>query len=196
MALTGGLAPGFLLASPQLGDPNFERTVVLLGHHDVEGALGWVINGKPLVPVRQLLRDANLVPNGVTLPETEAFSTVVRVGGPVMPGSAWLVYWRDERAISYAGEHDLGGGVAVTGAREAVEAVARGEGPRQFRMFLGYAGWGPEQVEGEIRAGAWLPSSFDPSLIALGAEEIWAVGYKQAVGTVPMAFTGSRRGQA
>lgn len=196
MALTGGLAPGFLLASPQLGDPNFERTVVLLGHHDGEGALGWVINGRALVPVRQLLRDADLVPSGVTLPETEAFSAVARVGGPVMPGSAWLVYWRDEGAGSYAGEHDLGGGLAVTGAREAVEAVARGEGPRRFRMFLGYAGWGPQQVEGEIRAGAWLPSAFDASLLGLEAEAIWAVGYKQAVGTVPMAFTGTKRGSA
>jgi putative transcriptional regulator len=196
MALTGGLAPGFLLASPQLGDPNFERTVVLLGHHDKEGALGWVLNGRELVPVRQLLRDADLVPSGVTLPETEAFTTAVRVGGPVMPGSAWLVYWRDEGASAYEGEHDLGGGVAVTGSREAVEAVARGEGPRKFRLFLGYAGWGPEQVESEIGAGAWLPASFDPSLLALEAGELWAIGYQQTVGTVPMAFTGSQRGSA
>ncbi len=196
MALTGGLAPGLLLASPQLGDPNFERTVVLLARHDDEGALGWVINGRALVPVRQLLRDADLVPNGVTLPETEAFSTAVRVGGPVQPGSAWLVYWREEGAGAYEGEHDLGSGLAVTSAREAVEAVARGEGPKQFRMFLGYAGWGPEQVEGEIRAGAWLPASFEPSLLTIEAEEVWAVGYQRAVGTVPMAFTGSRRGQA
>ena len=55
-ATSGRLAPGLLLAAPRLGDPNFERTVVLLGRHDDEGAMGWILNGRALGRVRDLLR--------------------------------------------------------------------------------------------------------------------------------------------
>jgi putative transcriptional regulator len=191
------LAPGLLLAAPRLGDPNFERSVVLLAHHDDGGALGWVLNGKPLVAVGQLLRDADLIPPGVSLPDSEAFATAARVGGPVMPGSAWLLFERKPARDVLPGEHDLGKGFAMTGAREAIEALARGEGPDDFRLFLGYAGWGPGQVEGEIRAGAWLPAIVDVStLLSRPPESIWDLAYHMTIGTSPMAFGGTTRGMA
>lgn len=190
------LAPGLLLAAPRLGDPNFERTVVLLGHHDGSGALGWVLNGRATVPVRQLLRDADLIPEGVVLPETPSFDAVARVGGPVMPGSAWIVFERDAGLPSYPGEHDLGHGFVATGAREAVEAVARGKGPRFFHVLLGYAGWGPGQLEGEIRAGAWLPADIDAALLRThDVDALWGTAYRSA-GTSPIAFSGTTRGSA
>src|SRR4051812_18861510 len=71
---TDELAPGMLLAAPSLHDPNFERTVVLLGRSGGEGALGWVINGRELMSVRELLTSAELVPAGVTVPRTAVFS--------------------------------------------------------------------------------------------------------------------------
>jgi putative transcriptional regulator len=191
------LAPGLLLAAPRLGDPNFERSVVLLGRHDESGALGWVLNGKALVPVRQLLGDADLIPEGIVLPEAGPFATSVRVGGPVMPGSAWLLFQRPPHSDPYPGEHDLGGGFAVTAAREAVESVARGGGPPRFRLFLGYAGWGPQQVEGEIARGAWLPAEVDvEKIFELESDELWDVSYRLTVGTSPMAFNGATRGSA
>ena len=189
------LAPGLLLAAPQLGDPNFLRSVVLLAHHDEKGALGWVLNGRALVPVSELLRDADLVPPGVVLPENASFASPVRVGGPVMPGSAWIVYRKTPSFREHEGAHDLGDGYAVTGAREAVEAIARGEAPGKFRMFLGYAGWGPAQVEGEIKRGAWLPASIVFSLLLDDdAEQLWDAAYHATVGTSPMAFTGGSGG--
>ena len=196
MLLSVGLAPGLLLAAPRLGDPNFERSVVLLARHDEQGALGWVLNGKTLLPVRQLLHDADLVPAGVELPSTPAFSHLVRVGGPVMPGSAWLIYRRHPDIAPFDGEHDLGDDISATGARQAIEAIARGQGPDDFRLFLGYAGWGPKQVETEIGAGAWLPTCFEPALLDLAADVMWEAGYQKAVGTIPMAFTGASRGTA
>lgn len=193
---TSTLAPGFLLAAPKLGDPNFERSVVLMGQHDSSGALGWVLNGRAIVPVRQLLRDASLIPPGVTLPDHPSFDAAARVGGPVMAGSAWLIFEREPGGPVYDGEHELGGSFFATGARAAIEAIARGEGPRVFRLLLGYAGWGPEQLEGEIRAGAWLPADVDHELLrSHGPEGMWDAAYK-GMGASPFAFTSTARGSA
>lgn len=191
------LAPGLLLAAPRLGDPNFVKSVVLLGHHDADGALGWVLNGKALGPVSRLLTDADLVPTGTSLPESTSYAGVVRVGGPVMPGSAWILFEKPDGHAPWDPEHDLGGPHAVTGAREAVEALARGEGPTRFRLILGYAGWGAGQLEGEIREGAWLPAPIEPALLfETPSDALWDSAYRLSVGTTPMAFTTSVRGQA
>mgnify|MGYP000935248292 CR=1 FL=1 len=80
--LSPGLAPGLLLAAPRLEDPNFLRSVVLLGQHDDDGAIGWVLNGQPLPPVSRVLRDAGLVPDDVDLPPTDSYGSLVRVAGP------------------------------------------------------------------------------------------------------------------
>ena len=193
------LAPGLLLAAPRLGDPNFERSVVLLAQHDGDGALGWVLNGKAIAPVERILRDADLVPVGVTLPQSGSYQQAARVGGPVVPGSAWVLFRIDTAPDGFDREHELGAGWAITGARSAVEAIGRGDGPREFSLLLGYAGWGPEQVEGEIRAGAWLPASVDDdtfSHLERGADALWNAAYEKSVGTVPMAFTSNTRGTA
>ncbi len=193
---TSTLAPGLLLAAPSLGDPNFERTVVLVGHHDADGALGWVLNGRGLVPVHQLLRDASLIPPGVALPDSASFSAMARVGGPVMSGSAWLIFERPPTLAPYENEHDLGRGFFATGARAAIEAVARASGPSFFRLVLGYAGWGPGQLENEIRRGSWLPADLDHDLLRdHGADNLWGAAYK-GVGATPFGFTSHQRGSA
>src|SRR4029079_18230922 len=86
------LAPGLLLAAPSLHDPNFEKTVVLLGRHDGEGALGWVINGREIASVAELLRGSEILPESVVLPDAAAFRLPARVGGPVAPATGWLMY--------------------------------------------------------------------------------------------------------
>src|SRR3954471_19814125 len=93
------LAPGLLLAAPSLHDSNFERRVVLLGRHGGDGALGWVINGRELMPVSELLRTSDLMPPEDALPESEAFARSACVGGPVAPAAGWLIYKRQADAL-------------------------------------------------------------------------------------------------
>ena len=191
------LAPGLLLAAPRLGDPNFERSVVLLARHDEDGALGWVLNGRELLPVGTILRNANLVPPGVTLPKGGCYALPARLGGPVMPGSAWVLYRRTESGAEYDGEHAIGVDYVMTSSREVVEAIARKEGPEEFHLFLGYAGWGPEQVEGEIQAGGWLPTDVPGGFLDRmtdAPDAFWKYAYESSLGVGPMAFTSLRAG--
>jgi putative transcriptional regulator len=141
--LTGRL----LVASPQLGDPNFDRSVVLLLDHGPDGALGVVLNRPTGLPVDEIL-DAW---------RTEALATppgVVFRGGPVSPdaviglarteaddadGSLWRL------VLDGVGTVDLA--VAPDDQPVAVAGV---------RMFAGYAGWSPDQLEEELREGAWI----------------------------------------
>jgi putative transcriptional regulator len=189
------LAPGLLLASPSLGDPNFERTVILLGHHDDKGALGWVINGDELGPVEELLRNSGILPSGTRLSENPAFALPARMGGPVDRATGWLLYRRGERTM--ANELLIGPDLAVTGDSDALMSVMQGSGPRDFRLVIGYAGWGPGQLEGEIQQGAWLPAEVDADLIfATPTNSIWEEAYRRSIGTGPAAFGSGRRGQA
>lgn len=189
------LAPSFLLAAPRLADPNFERRVVLLGKHETEGALGWVLNGPALDPVGQLLQSADLVPTGVRVPDSEPFRRPARVGGPVSPESGWLIYRRS--AASWDGEIEVGEDLAVCSNSNALESVVRGGEPRDFRLILGYAGWGEGQLEAELREGVWLPAAFDASLLFdTTPETLWDAAYRRATGVSGAAFSGKTWGLA
>ncbi|MFO0628684.1 MAG: YqgE/AlgH family protein [Polyangiales bacterium] len=193
MSVLRSLAPGLLLAAPRLGDPNFERTVVLLARHDETGALGWVINGRSAGAVGDLLENSRLLPEGVSPPRNAAFSRVARVGGPVSPESGWVLYPRGETALP--GEMDVGETLAVTGDLEALRQVIL-DGRDNFRLFVGYAGWSPGQLEGEVRAGVWLPADVDASLVLTDADDLWELAYRRTIGAAPGAFVSTRGGSA
>jgi len=194
MVIRRSLAPGLLLAAPQLGDPNFERTVILLARHDEDGALGWVLNGRPVGMVGELLHDAGLVPEDVTLPRSGPFGRSARVGGPVQAATGWVLYRRASDPL--VGEIDAGDTLAVTGDVDALAGLLRAQ-DRDFRLFLGYAGWGPAQLEGEVRQGVWLPADIDAELVFEGdPEALWDAAYQRAIGTLPGAFVSSRGGSA
>jgi putative transcriptional regulator len=191
---TDDLAPGMLLAAPSLHDPNFEHSVILLGKSGGDGALGWVINGRELMPVRELFTTSELVPAGVTVPRTAVFSRPACVGGPVAPAAGWLLYRRADEPL--AGEIAVGPELGVSGELSAFTDLMRGAGPSDFRLVLGCAGWAPGQLESEIVAGAWLPAAVDVALLFETArDDIWDEAYRRSVGAGPAAFTGSR-GQA
>jgi putative transcriptional regulator len=194
--MSEAIAPGLLLAAPPLGDPNFGRSVVLVAQHGDDGALGWVINGVPIVSVAQLLRDACLTPEGQELPDTASYRARARVGGPVSPRSAWILYRRAPR-FDHDGQITLSENWAATGARDVVESIARGDGPEEFRLLLGYAGWAPNQLDQEIRAGAWMPAPIDEALVfGEPTVELWERAYHELVGVSPFAFAGMRPGSA
>ncbi len=194
MANLRTIAPGLLLAAPRLGDPNFEHTVVLLARHDDSGALGWVLNGKAMAPVRELLLGAGLVPEGLELPDGGPFVRPARVGGPVSPSTGWVLYRKNHYALD--GEISAGETLAVTGDRDALAEVMRAR-TRDFRLFLGYAGWSPGQLESEVRQGVWLPTDIDPDLVFdEAAETLWTEAYRSLVGMAPAAFVSGRGGSA
>lgn len=150
------LAPALLLAMPDLQDPNFRRAVVLLVHHDEEGTIGLVLNRATEVCAPDLCESLGIRWQGE--PDRH-----IHWGGPVQPNTGWVV----------AGEAALAGVPEVTsvserthfaGSLEALRRVAA-HAPHQLRIFLGYAGWGPGQLEDELAAGAWIVAPLSPETI-------------------------------
>jgi len=174
-----GLAPGFLIASPPLGDPNFDRTVVLLALHGEAGALGFVVNRMAPMSIGELLNLAGYGDVG------KADSTPVFLGGPVQPSSGWIVCLGDDLGSDASGVIEVGERVRVTSSRGAFDALARDVGggiasdaPKRRLVLLGYSGWGPGQLEGEIAAGAWLPVPLDETvLFDSPVDERWERAY-------------------
>jgi len=191
---TEDLAPGMLLAAPSLRDPNFMHSVVLLGRSGDDGALGWVVNGREIMSVQELLTSSELVAQGHQIPSTPAFASAVRLGGPVAPAAGWLVYRRGSEPLP--GEITVGGELGVTGELAAFNALLEGKGPSDFRMLLGCAGWAPGQLEAEIGAGAWLPAPVAVGLVMDSQPAfLWDEAYHLVVGTEPAAFS-HHRGKA
>lgn len=183
------LAPGFLVAAPPLGDPNFDRSVVLLAAHGDDGAFGWILNGREVMSLADLIVRADVS----TTPPPLAGS--VRVGGPVSTEQVWLVYRSEERFDGIEGQFDVGPGVVACASRKVLEFMAGGAVPHSLFGVVGYAGWAPGQLENEIRVGAWLPTDLDLNLIFdVPREVLWQRAYG-LVGATPMAFT-SRVGLA
>lgn len=192
---THRLAPGLLLAAPQLGDPNFERSVVLLARHSDEGALGWVINGRPLSTVREILVSAGVATRDRPAPTSPAFDRVARVGGPVSPSSGWIVYRPGK--IVLPGEILVGDQIAVSGDAAALDKLMGNEGPEDFRLLIGYAGWGAGQLENEVSAGAWLPADADGDLVFDSPwDAVWDAAYHRTLGAAPATFVATRGGSA
>jgi putative transcriptional regulator len=149
-----------LLAGATLFDPNFRRTVVLIGEHNEEGALGVVLN-RP-TPVRV----ADAVP---PLAALVADDDVLFVGGPVQPQSPVVLaeFGRPEMAGVLA----FGSIGFLTGD---VEAEVRND-VRRARVFAGYAGWGPGQLEAELEAGGWiLEPAFPEDVFAERPDALWS----------------------
>jgi len=188
------LAPCLLLAAPPLADPNFRRSVILLANHTAEGALGWVLNGQGISDVATLLKNTGIVPEGLVLPDTEYYTAQAHIGGPVAPGSAWFIYKRTPECDHF--EHmKLSDEWSGSADRALVRAIASNTGPSVFRLILGYAGWGPLQLDEEVRLGSWLPVPFDPGVV-FGREPstMWERAFTELVGVSPLAFAPTQGG--
>jgi putative transcriptional regulator len=183
----GVLAPGMLIAAPPLGDPNFDRTVVLLALHGADGALGFVVNRTAPMTLGELLANAGYREAGL------GDASPVYVGGPVQPSSGWIVSLDPSLSTVESGVIAVGERVRVISSRTAFDALARDVeerspnevDPKRRMVMLGYSGWGPGQLEGEIAAGAWLPVPLDEGVlfdVALGDK--WERAYA-LLGLVP-----------
>ncbi len=158
--------PYLLLAAPVLSDPNFERTVVLMGHHSEEGAVGWVVNrlveggAKALLP-EEVSRKIH--------PETP-----LRIGGPVATPGLIVVHRETIDGIESIG---MAPGLVVSATPEVlphVFAAAPDAPPVGGLLVFGYAGWGPGQLEHEMEEGSWLVLPYDESFaFTSDTEGLW-----------------------
>jgi putative transcriptional regulator len=190
------IEPGFLLAAPSLGDPNFEATVVLLGMHDDEdGSLGWIVNGPEIALGETIVRATDLVDASMPLPP--GFSRPARRGGPVAMDSVWILYDRRGIGEPLPGSIAVGDEIAVTATTDALKMLVEGRGPSTFQLLVGYAGWGAGQLAHELALGAWLPADASaPLLFDAENETLWRRAYAATIGTVPGAFVSTTRGSA
>jgi putative transcriptional regulator len=137
-----------LVASPQLGDPNFARTLVLLIQHSEEGALGVVVNRPLSKTIQELWREVGSAPCHSRQP--------VYLGGPV-PGPLMALHTQTKLA-----EAEPAPGVFFAAKKQHLDALVLSEEPA-YKIFVGHAGWGGGQLEGELQQGAWrtLPAVAD-----------------------------------
>ena len=161
-AYDGGVARGslknqFLLSMPNpqsLGD-YFGDTITYVCRHNQEGAFGLVVNRPLEMTVGDMLQQLNLPCDGDS-------SALVVEGGPVRRDCAFILHTDDVRVSQSL---TVGSGLALTTEMELLAAIARGDGPRHYLLALGYAGWGPGQLEGELERDVWLTCPGSKSVI-------------------------------
>ena len=153
----GYLTNQFLIAMPSMGDPNFSQTVALVCDHGPRGALGLIVN-KPL-PMRMGEVFEQLE---IELVKGPLSARQVLRGGPMQTDRGFVVHYA-------CGEWDstlkVSDSIHVTTSRDILAAMARGQGPAEAVVALGYAGWDGGQLEDEIRANAWLSAPADAGII-------------------------------
>ena len=157
------IAPAFLIAVPQLLDPNFRQSVVLLLQQGEEGALGLVINRESGLRLQELCQDHEI-------PYLGDPDKRVRVGGPVQPEQGLVLFGSET--------DDPEGRAVVAGLRVSASTGTLTRlcgGPEgRFHCYAGYAGWAPGQLEREIAEGSWIVTKPDPALILdHPVDEVW-----------------------
>jgi putative transcriptional regulator len=155
----GFLTGKLLIAMPSMSDPRFEKAVIFMCSHSTsQGALGLVVN-KPIegLPFRELMTKMEIPVSDAT-PQTP-----VMFGGPV---------GTDRGYVLHSNEHPIGTStlavtseISLTPTIDILRAIAQGNGPREFLFALGYAGWGPGQIEDEIAANGWIHCDSDNAIV-------------------------------
>jgi putative transcriptional regulator len=158
---TGGSTPNFthhfLIAMPAMADPRFSRTLTYVCEHNDDGALGIVVNKPTDMMLSSLFEQID-----VPLADPQFGRTPVHYGGPVQGDRGFVLHrpldnWHSTLAV----DDDVG----LTTSKDVLQAVARGEGPRDVIVSLGYAGWSAGQLEQEIAQNAWLTVAADPDVL-------------------------------
>lgn len=159
--LESRIAPGLLLAMPQLADPNFSHAVVLMIEHSEQGSFGLVVNQPSPIKATELLESLEMSWGGDD-------SAVVWSGGPVSPSMGWVLHQPlthlETRERREGGTIPVAPGISLTTSPQGLRAIAAAP-PEHVRLLLGYSGWGPGQLAEEMSRGAWLHAEPDPSLI-------------------------------
>ena len=147
-----------LIATPSIGDPRFDRTVIVICDHSPEHAMGIIIN-KPADDLRLPELFEQLGVEG----SRGAPDTPVLIGGPVDPDRGFVLHTRDyARADATL---PVSPRIGLTATRDVLDAIASSQPPQRSLLALGYAGWGAGQLEHELAANAWLVTELDETLV-------------------------------
>ena len=157
MDYTDGYLQGqFLVAAPAIQDERFEKTVLYIFHHDKKGASALIIN-KPSqhIDFEELCDQLNI--------DSQNINHVLYDGGPVEGNRGYVLHTddfsgRDTEVVE-------GTGLSVTTTVDVIKRVAEGKGPERVLMALGYAAWGPGQLEEELTRHGWLHATADKDII-------------------------------
>ena len=163
------LAPALLLSMPQLVDPNFARTVVLLCEHASEGAFGLIVNRPSDISAAEAVRLEPAIANPNDLP--------LLLGGPVEPQRGWILTSQPPDV-----EHKvLGAGLYLSGSPALLRRIlSAGTCPRRTHVLAGYAGWGPGQLDAELAESAWLIMPVELDLIFdVPASQAWETAIRR-----------------
>ncbi|QFU09962.1 hypothetical protein PARPLA_00475 [Rhodobacteraceae bacterium THAF1] len=175
------LTAKLLIAMPGMGDPRFERSVVVMCAHGADGGMGLIVNKPaPHIDLGDLLEQ-------LSIPCAQPVTDPVFFGGPVETTRGFVLhspdYALDESTL------DVGGMFAMTATLDILRAIGDGEGPGRALVALGYAGWGPGQVEDEIAQNGWLVSDASLEIVfAADHEDRWLAAI-QAMGIDPILLS-------
>jgi putative transcriptional regulator len=186
--LESQLTGRILIAMPGMGDPRFVQSVIYMCAHSPEGAMGLIVN-KPAPEMRFApLLDELGIPHGSKLPDVR-----IHFGGPVEHGRGFVLHTRD--VPGGEGTLDIDEEIAMTATRDILERIAEGRGPKSSILALGYAGWGPGQIEGELASNGWLTGPARTDLVFGRANEHkWAAALR-SIGVDPLSLS-SQAGRA
>ncbi|MCC7008570.1 MAG: YqgE/AlgH family protein [Acidobacteria bacterium] len=149
------LAPALLLSMPQLVDPNFARSVVLLCEHQPEGAFGLIVNRPSELTAAEAVRLEPRIADPNALP--------LLLGGPVEPERGWILTAAKPEGVE---ARELGAGLHLSASPVLLRQVLTQRPlPRRTQVLAGYAGWGPGQLDAELAASAWLIMPVELDLI-------------------------------
>lgn len=171
-------APLLLLSMPQMADPNFARTVILLCDYTDQGAFGLVVNRPMSEPAWTLIKTD---PPVRVNPDLHLW-----IGGPVQPQSTWVLMSEPQGPDEE--QREIAPGVLLSVSKELTLQMLQAPPSAKTRVIVGYAGWAPGQLEQELAASGWLTLSVDSQLIfSVPADEMWETAIRR-LGADPAAL--------
>jgi len=151
------LSNQFLIAMPQLDDPNFHHTTTYICEHNEEGAMGLVINRPLELNIADVLEQME-----IEVEDPELANVPIFHGGPVQEERGFVLH---RPAMSWESTVVITEQLAITTSKDILVEIASGNGPAQYLITLGYAGWGAGQLEHELAENAWLTGPADLSVL-------------------------------
>jgi putative transcriptional regulator len=175
--MTESFRAALLLSMPQMQDPNFARTVVLLCEYSPDGAFGLVLNRPTEMPATAMVRLDPPITGGNELP--------LWIGGPVEPQRGWILL-ADEPDTDFKSIRD---GLYLSTSQDVLREVLATRPAPRARVLAGYAGWGPGQLDEELAQSAWLMGDVDLDIVFdLPADVMWETAIRR-IGADPSSLT-------